>query len=308
MAVKVSHHTSSDLYEKIKEEAERLGFIKVGFLRPKRPVFFDYFLNWLKEGRNADMHWLERYVEIRADPERILPGCRTIICLAYPYSKKVHSTLEGLFAARYSEPMKEDYHLRIKRLGKRIGNIIKKADPESKIRICVDSAPILERSLAYMAGIGFIGKNNMLIVPGYGSYVFLSEIFTTTYIEFPEKEPIEQNCNICENCLNACPTGALYAPYRFDSRLCMSYLTIEYSGEIKKGLAKKLYPFFLGCDRCQEVCPFNPKEEKEVCLPSAKEFIDMDEEEFKRRFGRTALSRAGIKKIKRNLRLIMDSL
>ena len=164
------------LYETITKRAKELGFIGIGFLRPQRPIFFDHFMEWLKKKKNAEMHWMERYLEIRENPEKILKGCSTIICLAYPYSCDVPSSPDGMSAARYSEPEKKDYHIRLKAICRELSKEIVKIHPGARIRICCDSAPVLERSLAYMASIGFIGKNNMLIIPGYGSYLFLSLI------------------------------------------------------------------------------------------------------------------------------------
>ncbi len=299
---------SFSLYNILTKRAKGLGFVGIGFIRPRRPAFFDHFVEWLNREKNADMHWMKRYVEIREDPAKILKGCSTIICLAYPYSRHIPSTPEGICAARYSEPLKEDYHTRLKRLCKELSRPIMETNPDARIRICVDSAPVLERSLAYMAGIGFIGKNNMLIIPGYGSYLFLAEIFTTCHIPFPDIGPIPEQCGSCTKCINACPTGALSAPHCFDASLCLSYLTIEHKGPIRKEFAQRMKPFFLGCDKCQSVCPFNPKGERYICLPPATEFLDMKEEEFKKTFGKTSLSRAGIEKIKRNIEILLTDL
>lgn len=305
MDTKASPHTSFSLYEIIVKKAKELGFVSIGFTRPSKPLFFDHFSGWLEKKKNADMHWMKRHLEVREDPKKILKGCSTIICLAYPYSHDIPSTPEGICMARYSEPLKEDYHIRLKRLCKKLTQPIMEMDPNARIRICVDSAPVLERSLAYMAGTGFIGKNNMLIVPGHGSYLFLAEIFTTCRIDFPQVSPIPDQCGSCSRCIDACPTGALAAPHCFDARLCISYLTIEHRRPIKKEFAKKMFPFFMGCDKCQSACPLNPEGKLYMCLPSATEFLNMEEEEFRKRFGKTALLRAGINKIKHNIEILL---
>ncbi len=297
-----------DPYEAIRNKAKELGFVSVGFIRPKTPLFFDYFLKWIKDGKNADMQWLERYIDIRRDPAKILKDCNTIISLAYPYSPDIPATLDNMCTARYTEPLKEDYHTRLKKIGKRLCKSISEFFPEAKFRICVDSAPVLERSIAYMSGVGFFGKNNMLIVPGYGSYVFLMEIFTTAFIPFPEPSIVPDQCGECEKCINACPTGALKKPYCFDARLCLSYITIEdRSDSVKESFAEKMSPFFVGCDRCQQVCPFNKKGNLYICLPKTEEFLRMDKSIFKKRFGNTALSRAGLYRIKRNIKAILST-
>ncbi len=297
------------LYESLLIKSKELGFIKIGFTRPHRPLHFDYFLEWLKNHKNADMHWLNKYKDIRAAPAKIIKNCNTIICLAYPYCCDIPATPEGICTARYSEPTKEDYHIRLKNLCNELVKLILKYDPDAKNRICIDSAPILERDLAYSAGIGFIGKNNMLIVPGIGSYIFLAEIFTSSYIPFPEQKPMLSQCGSCDKCVKACPTGALIAAYNFDARNCLSYLTIEYKGDLPYRIGDKMLPFFYGCDKCQSVCPFNPKDSnKYICLPSIKNILDMEEYEFKMFFGKTALSRGGIFNIKRNLKALLNSI
>jgi len=198
----------------------------------------------------------------------------------------------------------EDYHTRLKRL---CGNLVEVIDGGKKgsyqHRICVDSAPALERSLAYSSGLGFIGKNNMLIRPGYGSYFYLAEIFTTAPLDFSHGTLLENQCGSCSLCMDACPTGALEKPFVLDSSKCLSYLTIEHRGEIPEAWANKLGRCFFGCDRCQEVCPFNGRDvSTENALPMTEELLNMSEGEFKKRFGKTALGRPGIEKLKQNIR------
>lgn len=169
-------------------------------------------------------------------------------------------------------------------------------------RICVDSAPILERSFACSSGIGCIGKNNMLIIPGYGSYFYLAEILTTVPLDIPDVKPVDNICGKCNNCIKACPTGALMGPNDFDSSKCLSYLTIESKGSIDENTGRKLGNCFFGCDICQEVCPHNENiEQAETCMPSSQELLEMDEKVFERLYGKSSLSRAGLDKIKSNL-------
>ncbi len=285
------------------EKAYSLGFAAVGFSRPARPHNMEAFLKWLQEGRHGDMAWLERNLDVREDPGLLLSDCRTIISLALPYSWQKPATPEGLAVSRYARPDVEDYHLELKRLCGELGKWIQRAFPGSRSRTCVDSAPVLERDIAFAAGLGFIGKNNMLIVPGVGSGVFLAEILTTADISFPRAGLVESLCGDCTRCVDACPTGALEAPYLLDASKCLSYLTIEWKGKVDEKTAEKMGDCFLGCDRCQEACPLNPEDEStRVALPSAREFFRMDEQAFVDRFGRTALSRPGLEKIRSNLR------
>lgn len=237
----------------------------------------------------------------------LLEQCRTIISLAYPYDAEKPATPEGYTMARYTEPWHEDYHNRLRKKARQLVASIRGLYPGSKSRVCVDSAPILERSFAYSSGMGFWGKNNMLIIPGYGSFVFLVEILTTAAISFDQDSSIiADRCGSCTRCLDACPTGALEAPYRLDAARCLSYLTIEYDGPLDAETGKRMGSCFLGCDICQEACPFNPvKNARNPCLPTLSAFLKMSNDPFERRFGKTALSRPGLKKIQRNIQAIV---
>jgi len=287
-------------------KAKELGFIAVGFSKPTTPLYFDFFCRWLKEIEIGNMNYLKRNIDIRRDPTRLLKGLKTIISLAYPYPASKPSTPDGYTTSRYSTPQEEDYHLRLRRLGKQLCAFITEMFPESKSRVCVDSAPILERSFAEMSGIGFIGKNNMLIVPGYGSYCFLVEILTTAQFAIPSFKRVENKCGSCTKCIDMCPTGALKAPFYIDVSKCLSYLTLEAKDAVDKETAEKMGNTFFGCDVCQEVCPFNKKEFGVVALPSTKAILAMTEIDYKKIFGKSAFERAGLEKLKKNIRALFD--
>jgi epoxyqueuosine reductase len=296
--------THNPLFHFVKK-AKSLGFIAVGFSRPGAPLFFDRFQSWLAAGKQGEMNWIERHVELRKNPGKLLDGCRAIVTLAYPYSSRKPFTPDGFAAARYTEPGRADYHDRLRKLAKTLTQNIIENYPETRIRVCVDSAPILERSFAYASGIGFIGKNNMLIIPGHGSYVFLTEILTTAPLEFLKAETMENRCGSCTLCVEACPTGALEMPFSLNASKCLSYLTIEHSGEVDSKTAKKMRDCFFGCDVCQEVCPFNEKTgSRDISLPSTEEILSMGKKDFDERFGKTAFARAGLEKIKSNIMAI----
>ena len=284
------------------EQARDLGFVALGFSRPGEPLFFDRFCEWISAGKQGEMDWMGRHLDLRKNPARLLEGCQTVISLAYPYSQKKPCTPEGFSAARYSEPHKIDYHDRLRKLTKILGRAVKQQYPGAKTRVCVDSAPILERSFAYSSGIGFIGKNNMLIIPGYGSFLFLAEILTTASIPHPETEFMESRCGSCTKCIDACPTGALEAPYSVNASKCLSYLTIEKSGTVDDDTGRKMGDCFFGCDVCQEVCPLNEVDKsKAEVLPSINTILNMGDEIFEETFGKTAFARAGLSKIKGNI-------
>ena len=286
-------------------KAKELGFIAVGFSQPTTPPYYDFFCQWLKEFEIGDMHYLKKNMDIRRDPSRLLKGLKTIISLAYPYPASKPSTPDGYTTSRYSTPQEADYHFRLKKLGEKLCTLITEIFPESKSRICVDSAPILERSFAEMSGIGFLGKNNMLIVPGHGSYCFLVEILTTAQFTIPFYNRLENMCGSCTKCIDMCPTGALKAPFCIDVTQCLSYLTIEAKNAVDKKTAEKMGNTFFGCDVCQEVCPFNKKESGVVVLPSTKDILAMTEIDFKTIFGKTAFERAGKEKLSKNLQAIL---
>jgi epoxyqueuosine reductase len=169
----------------------------------------------------------------------------------------------------------------------------------------VDTAPLLERSLAWKAGIGTVGKNSLFMIPGVGSYVFLAEILTTAPLSLPEPRPMENVCGRCTLCADACPMGALEGPFSLEASKCLSYLTIEYSGDVGPAEGRKMGRCFFGCDVCQEVCPMNAGSAQEtVCLPGVDDFLGMGEREFRERFGDTALARAGLRKIQSNIRAL----
>lgn len=287
------------------EKAKNLGFIACGFSRPERPVYFDKFRAWLSDRKNADMSWLERNVEIREDPTILLKGCKAVLSFAYPYPSQKPGTPEGFTVSRYSQPTEEDYHVRLKGLCGELVDVIAQIYPGSRSRICVDSAPILEKSLASSSGIGFTGKNNMLIIPGHGSYFYLAEILTTAKLGFSSTEPMENQCGNCTWCIDSCPTGALEKPFYLDASKCLSYLTIEHKGRTKRDIGRKMGDCFFGCDRCQEVCPFNEDEASmQIHLPATDAFLQMNDKEFGERFGHTAFARAGLEKLKSNIQAI----
>jgi len=252
---------------------------------------------------------MARSLPLRENPSRLLRGCRAVLCLAYPYGPSIPSTPEGFRAARYTEYPARDYHQRVRAKARPLADRIRRAFPGARSRICVDSAPLMERSLALDAGLGFIGKNTTLILPPYGSYVFLAEILTTAPLPMVSAQPgSDERCGSCTLCLDACPTGALEAPFRLDARRCLSYLTIEHSGTLPAEARTLLGDCFFGCDRCQEVCPYNRLEgsrERRPTLPPAQEILEMEDNLFRACFGPTAFGRVTPDKLKDNLRAVM---
>jgi epoxyqueuosine reductase len=302
----ISAEKSADM-DVVREAAYSLGFVSIGVASAAVPPFYDELVHWLAEGKHGDMKWFEKNLHLRRDPAGLLKGCRAVVCLAYPYSRKKPCTPDGFCMSRYSEPLLDDYHVRLRSLAGEVAAVVRQRYPGSRSRVCVDSAPVMERSLAAEAGVGFIGKNTSLIVPGVGSCVYLAEILTTAPLVPTSPLPESAgSCGDCTRCLDACPTGALEAPYRLDAGKCLSYLTIEHKAPVNLGTGRLMGSCILGCDRCQEVCPYNAgMGSKEICLPSSTDFLIMDHAAFDSRFGRTALARAGIEKIKGNITAVL---
>lgn len=295
-------------YQRITRKALDLGFVAVGFCRAGPPPFLAEYNRWIDAAKYGEMKWLHDHRDLKADPGNVLQDCETVISLAYPYPSRKPATPEGFTASRYTNPEHRDYHLVIKERAKSLVSLISEEYPGKRSRICVDSAPLLERGFAYASGIGFIGKNNMLIRPGHGSYLFLAEVLTTALFPLPAVKPTVSMCGTCSRCVNACPTGALERPFFLDAGKCLSYLTIEKKGLIDVGTGKKMGRCFFGCDVCQEVCPFNPGPgEREKNLPSLEAILQMDQETFENRFGSTAFARAGLEKIKSNIMAMKDA-
>ncbi|MFO0680709.1 MAG: tRNA epoxyqueuosine(34) reductase QueG [Sandaracinus sp.] len=245
----------STLEEKLRARAEELGFARIGFARAETlGVEGERLRAFLAAGRHGSMAWLEETAEVRIDPrhERMLRSAKSIVVLATPFARTEGDVgpSPGVIA-RYARG--RDYH---NVLGKRLKKLASLLRSEGySTRHSVDSMPVLERAWAERAGVGFIGKNCCLIVPGLGSHVLLSTLVTAA--ELAPTAPIRERCGECRACLDACPTRAFAGPRELDARRCISYLTIEHAGPIPDELREGMGDRFFGCDLCQDVCPFN---------------------------------------------------
>ncbi|MCM1520976.1 MAG: tRNA epoxyqueuosine(34) reductase QueG [Lachnoclostridium sp.] len=261
------------------------------------------FDHWLQCGFNAAMEYMQKYHDIRLDPRLLLEGAQSVISIAFPYPAPPE--FPNLRWASYA--LGDDYHDVLRRRLQHVVTMIKeKYDAES--RICVDSAPILEKYWAERTGVGFKGLNSQIIVPGIGSRIFLAEIVTTLSIDPDESS--HENCSGCRRCINACPGGAISEDGTIDARKCLSYLTIECRDEQLPpdlNLCGQVY----GCDICLNVCPHNhpatlyPDEFKprQSILSLTKEDVDrMDQATFSTVFTRSPIKRTKLAGLKRNVK------
>ncbi len=248
--------------EKIKQWGFDLGFDCVGITsaQPVDNPHIDAFKNYLANGYQGDMQYLSRNIEKRLDVRLLVPGARSVICAALNYYHETpaqNSTRLCGKVARYA--WERDYHDVVKEKLHRLADHIRAAVDTPVITRCfVDTAPILEKAYAARAGLGWIGKNTLLLNEKFGSWLVFGEIVTD--LELDCDQPVPDRCGDCDLCLHACPTNALIEPRILDARRCISYLTIESKSEVPAELQPKIGNWLFGCDNCQNACPFNQKD------------------------------------------------
>jgi len=302
--------------------ARSLGFAGFGVTRAEPLLDHAVRLKqWLAQGFEGNMDYMRRDPERRADPQMNLPGAKSVIVLTMPYhdsNTSIGTVPNGAFKSsvgtvptgalecsisKYAAGV--DYHKTIQKRLDAFVRYLEAIAPGHPSRTFVDTGPLLERALAQRAGIGFVGKNTLVITRGQGSWVFLASVLTT--LELPEDSPDVRTCGTCRLCLDACPTGAFLGPFELDARKCISYLTIEQDGPIEPSLRSKMDGWVFGCDVCQDVCPHNRREfpvlqDTRYNQPlTLEEILSIaDQETFKRRFAGTAFLRAGRESLVRN--------
>jgi epoxyqueuosine reductase len=295
---------SAALTASLKARAVELGFDRVAIGPASPPEHGPAFRRWLAAGYGATMDYLARRESERLEPARVLPGARSVVCVALNYYQgETAEASSWSSVARYA--WGRDYHSVITpRLAALAEHLSQAAGAVSKGY--VDTGPVLERDLAARAGLGWIGKNTMLLHPELGSWFFIGVLLTTAALD--ADEPLADRCGSCRACLDACPTKAFVAPYVLDARRCISYLTIEHRGAIDPELAGQLGPWQFGCDDCQSVCPWNrkapttrePAFHPTAPYPGAARIAEMGDEELRKRFANSALLRAKPAGLRRN--------
>ena len=303
------------LTEQLKDEAIRLGFDRVGVAPAVTPPGLDHFLDWLVAGHQAGMTYLER-AELRADPNKVMPGVRSVVMVALIYGQPDPSPLGPTSGrvARYARGL--DYHeLFWSRLGELL-EWLQTQVPGIQGRAVCDSAPLMERDFAQLSGLGWIGKNTCLIDRKIGSFTLLGALLVDQVLEYDV--PISTNhCGTCTRCLDACPTQAFEAPFVLNARKCLSYWTIEHRGIIPQEMAESFDEWVFGCDVCQDVCPWNRKAppgrahwlsaREGWTTPELLDWFEREGETFRQQIRRTALSRTKRHGLLRNAALILGN-
>ena len=295
-------------------EAEKMGFDACGIANATAlEEESAHVEQWLEDGHEGEMGYLTRNKEKRYDPRLLVEGTKSIVTILYNYFPKQELGTSGTYkiakyayGADYHDVLKHKMRQLLERIETQTGKL-------ENVRVFVDSAPVLDRAWAVRCGLGFIGKNTTLIHPKKGSFFFIGHLFLPLDLEETGK-PLSNRCGRCTKCIDACPTGALKAPFHIDARKCISYLTIEYKGSLA-GLDPKVFNGWMyGCDICQDVCPYNrfalPNSEPEF-QPSERLLAMRDEDweklskdDFDVLFKRSAMQRAGYEGLKRNIEFI----
>jgi epoxyqueuosine reductase len=334
------------LTDDIKHKAIELGFDLIGITEaaPIDAGQTQLLVGWLKSGFAGQMKYMHRNLQKRTDPAKLLKDAKSVICVGLNYkpperSPDLRDTTAAMGRVAHHAQY-EDYHRFMrKRLGKLIDFVSSIAGAGHKFKICVDSVPLAERTLAARAGLGFIGKNHMLINPRLGCQIFLGEVITTLKLQTDKpisfgsdkrvplalngvggeesKDIIAAKCDKCNKCIDACPTGALRADGQFDANKCISYLTIEYKGQILSELAEKIGDRLFGCDECILACPW--QRDAPVCKNqhfkfygererlNLQEVLNLSRHDFDMKLADSPIKRLGLEGLKRNARICLNN-
>ena len=298
----------------IKSLAAQLGFsycgiCKAEFLEDEAPKLEE----WLKRGYQGKMSYLENHFDKRLDPTLLVPGAKSVISLLYNYyPEKDLANGADLKIAKYAYG--EDYHFVIKDKLKIFMDLIQKEIGDINGRAFVDSAPVHERAWAKKSGLGWVGKNSLLLNRSMGSFFFLSELIIDLELEYDG--PIKDYCGTCTACMDACPTDAIPEPYVVDGSKCISYFTIELKEEIPTDVKGKFENWIFGCDICQDVCPWNsfskphqePKFKPHPDLEhmTKQDWTEITEDVFEKLFKKSAVKRTKLEGLKRNVGFVLD--
>lgn len=296
----------------IKQRAAALGFTATGIARLDQNPHAAELDRWLAAGHAGTMAYLKRQADKRKDPRKIFPSAKSAVVTVTNY---FHGSAHPGAAPRGQRRVAQyawssDYHDVLGDRLEKLAAAIREIVPGSQTRCYVDAGPVPERELAQLAGLGWIGKNMMLINPEIGSFTFIGVVLTDAALE-PDAPFEADRCGTCTRCLDACPTHAFVGPRNLDARACISYLTIEHRGDFTQQERAQVGDWVFGCDVCQEVCPWNVSfagetadpgfaPRADVAFPDVESFTSMEEPEFTRRYGTTPFTRPGLEGMRRN--------
>lgn len=305
--------------QRVREEAFRLGFDACGFAKAGRLEQEERRLEeWLNQGRHGTMHWMENHFDKRVDPTKLVPGSKSVVSVAGSYfhpSHKEQMAEDGNpKIAKYAQG--RDYHKVYKKKLKQLFAFTKDLLGGLSGRVFVDSAPVLDKAWAVRSGLGWMGKNSNLLNKDIGSFFFIGEMIVDA--EFVYSSQITDHCGTCTRCIDACPTNAIYEPYRVDSNKCISYLTIELKEQIPEEYRDSLGEWMYGCDICQDVCPWNrqakysrmddlaPREK--ILNHDINFWEELNLDQYNELFEGSAVRRAKFEKFKMNAAAVATSL
>ncbi|PAU95539.1 tRNA epoxyqueuosine(34) reductase QueG [Aliifodinibius salipaludis] len=305
--------------QKVREYALRLGFNACGFAKAGRLEKEERRLReWLNQDRNGTMGWMENHFEKRVDPTKLVPGSKSVVSVIGSYFHPDHERQmeqDGTpKIAKYAQG--RDYHKVYKKKLKKLFAQTKELLGGLEGRVFVDSAPVLDKAWAVKSGLGWMGKNSNILNKNIGSFFFIGEMIVDA--EFNYDTPVTDHCGSCTRCIDACPTNAIYEPYRVDATKCISYLTIELKDEIPEEYRDDLEGWMFGCDICQNVCPWNrdaPYGEMEDLFPRKKildhdinYWEELDIPQYDALFEGSAIRRAKFEKYKDNVAAAAENL
>jgi len=304
------------LAAELKREARRLGFALAGACPAVEPAGIGGFAEWLAAGHAGEMHYLPDRAAAYSHPRSVLDGARSLLVLAMNY-RTVEPAAPRAGEGRVSRyAWGADYHELIRGRLDTLADFLRARRPECKARGVVDTAPLLEREFAQLAGLGWVGKNTLLLNRDLGSWFFLAALLTDLELDYDAPHAAD-HCGTCRACLDACPTGAFPAPYVLDARRCISYLTIELRGPMPAELRRGVGDWLFGCDVCQDVCPWNhraPTADEPAFQPAdgmnpiaLAQMFAWDDEAFRRRFRHTPLWRAKRRGLLRNAAIVLGN-
>ncbi len=303
----------------VRETAKHLGFDACGFARARRLTEEERRLEeWLSAGRQGTMHWMENHFDKRIDPTKLVPGAKSVVSVLCSYNQDFSTIHPGKDhkpkISKYA--LGEDYHLVLKEKLYKLFRLTEEYIGGLEGRVFTDSAPVLDKAWAVQSGLGWVGKNSNILNKKLGSWFFIGEMIIDA--EFVYDNPVTDHCGTCTRCIDACPTDAIYEPYKVDGSKCISYLTIELREKIPSEYHENIGEWIFGCDICQDVCPWNRKAKKgsEPRIMANDDLLgheitfweELDLKEYRDLFRKSAVKRTKYEGLKRNIAIVSHNL